>query len=160
MKSTSLSKRRLAGDRPVKRIAKPPKPHSSSAVLRRSAEEGRSPFGSGIPHHAGMRVTFFSRHGIIAAAAPRMASGQPFEGQPTPFERPVFAQRLDGVLRTSRGKTARRRRKRRNAVLVDLHEDDQRQSRRTPTSVQQSVPESSGRHVRSFYRTRPLSRSR
>lgn len=97
---------------------------------------------------------------IISAAAPRMAPRQPFERQPAPFQGPVFAQRFDGILRAGRRKTARRRRKGRDAELIELHHDDQRQRRDAFTSAPQSGEESGAAHVRRFYRGRSPSRSR
>ena len=100
------------------------------------------------------------RHRIVAAAAPRMAARQPFQGEPAALDGPVFAQRLDGILRTGRRKPARRRREGRDAELVELHHGDQRQRRRTFTDAPQSVEESGAGHFRRFYRERSPSRSR
>ena len=113
-----------------------------------------------ISHHTERRTLSALRHGIVTAAAPGMATRQPLDCQPAPLDRPVLPQRLDGILRTGRGKTARRRRERRYAILIDLHEQDQRKCRRTLTSAQQSATESFGRHVRSFYKVKSPARSR
>lgn len=102
----------------------------------------------------------FSGDGIVSASAPGMAAGQPPDGEPAPFQRTVFTQRLQGVLRAGRREAARRGRKRRDAQLVEAHEDNQRQGAEPFTCVGQPTPESGGRHGRWFCRAGPLSKSK
>ena len=58
------------------------------------------------------------RHGVVSAAAERMAAGNAFDGKPTSFERAVFLYRFQRILRTSRRIPATRRNQRADGILV------------------------------------------
>jgi hypothetical protein len=45
-------------------------------------------------------------NGVMAMSAPRMTFGNPFNGKPEAFYRPVFLESFDAILRTGRSKTA------------------------------------------------------
>lgn len=63
------------------------------------------------------------RNRVIAAAAPRMTSHYPFEGEEEALERAVFSECLQRVLRTGGGISACRGSKRGYAGLIDLYQD-------------------------------------
>ena len=60
-----------------------------------------------------------SGNGIVARAPEGIAAQYAFEGEPRAFERAVFLDGLDGVLRTGGGVSACWRGQRRNATLVE-----------------------------------------
>ena len=60
-----------------------------------------------------------SRHGVVAAASPRVATQDAAQGQPRATERPVLDDGLPGILRTRRCEAATWRRKGRDAALVE-----------------------------------------
>ena len=48
-----------------------------------------------------------SRNRIVSVSSPRMTTQDTFQGEPTPFPGPMFANRLQGIFRTGGDKTAR-----------------------------------------------------
>ena len=71
-----------------------------------------------------------SRHRVVAAAAPRMATQDAAHGKVEPFDGTVAAQRLNGVLRASGGEAARRGREGRNKTLVEPYRRYQQQNKK------------------------------
>ena len=71
--------------------------------------------------------TLFLRNGVITASSPRMASQQSFYGKEQAFERAVFPECLQGVLRTGRSEAAACRLERGDAHLVETDEHDERE---------------------------------
>ena len=70
-----------------------------------------------------------SRHRVVAVAAPGVATQNAPHGEPRAFEGAVFAQRLDGVLRTGGGVATRRGGVGRDkaAIEADGRDEQQRQ---------------------------------
>ena len=85
---------------------------------------------------------------VIPTPTPRMTTQQTLDGEPTSFDWAILLQRLDGILRARWGKTARRWRIGRYAVLVELHQGKKRPRGNPLTSARQLVPKSSALHFR------------
>ena len=100
-----------------------------------------------------------SGHGVVSAASPGVAFRQPLYREPQPLQGPVPAQCLEGVLRAGGRKAAGGRRQGRDAELVETYERDQREGADAFTELQQSFPESFGRHGQWFCMAGPPSRS-
>ena len=66
-----------------------------------------------------------SGYGVMPAAAPRMAARNPPDGQPAAFERAVFSNGIQRVLRAGRRIAAARRDKRADAVTVKFNQQFQ-----------------------------------
>ena len=62
---------------------------------------------------------FLLRHRVVAAAAPGMAAQQAADGEVKPFQRTVFLDGLDGVLRTGGSETTGRGKKGGDEALVE-----------------------------------------
>ena len=60
-------------------------------------------------------------YGVVAGAAPRVAAGYPFCGEPAAFDDAIFANRLDAILRAGGGEAARRGCQGRNTLLVEAY---------------------------------------
>ena len=67
------------------------------------------------------------RYRVVARAAPRVATSNSFSREPAPFEYPIFANCLDGVLRAGWGIAASGRCVWRNALLIEAYQADKGQ---------------------------------
>ena len=74
--------------------------------------------------HDGYGNQYRSWHRIIAAPTPGMAAQQASDSKPQAFQRPILSQRLNCILATRRGESARRGRQRRDASLVETYGQD------------------------------------
>ena len=68
------------------------------------------------------RRNLLSRHGVVAAASPRMAAHNALEGEPAPFERAIFLDGFHRILRAGGTVAAGRRRPRRYKVAIDPYQ--------------------------------------
>src|SRR4051794_6228943 len=68
---------------------------------------------------------FLSRYGIVAGAAPGVASGEAPGGEPAPPERPIAPQRGDCIGRAARPEPAARRQDARRPHLPSARDEDQ-----------------------------------
>src|SRR3954465_12338203 len=68
---------------------------------------------------------FLSRYGILAAAAPGVASGEAPGGEPAPPERPIAPERGDCIGRAARPEPAARRQHPRRPKLPPARDQDQ-----------------------------------
>lgn len=82
-----------------------------------------------------------SGHRVVAVAAPGVATQNAPHGEPRAFEGAVFAQRLDGVLRTGGGVATRGGRVGRDEAAIEADGRDEQQ--RQP--VEQGVHGAEGR---------------
>lgn len=69
------------------------------------------------------------RHGVVPAPTPRMTPDNPFESQPTTFDRSIFAQCLKGILGAGGGESAGGRGERGNAELIKSDQKDEWKNR-------------------------------
>ena len=74
---------------------------------------------------------------IVSAASPRVTSGDAADGQVEAFDRAMFSQCFEGILRTCRGEPAAWLLERRYAYLIKTHEQDERECLRTFQNVQE-----------------------
>ena len=65
------------------------------------------------------------RYGIVARAAPWVATRDALQGEPTTFEYAILAYCLDAILRAGRGEAARRRSQGRDTLLVEANQSDE-----------------------------------
>ncbi len=80
------------------------------------------------------------RNGVVATAAPWVATQQAFEREPATLDWAVLLQCLDGILRTGGCETTRGRCVGRYAILVKLHQRQQRPRGNPFTAVHKLVP--------------------
>src|SRR3546814_13703378 len=67
----------------------------------------------------GVILTSELRHRVRAVPAPRVAACDPARGEPSPLQRPIAAERLDCIGRTTRLIAAGRRQERRRTELPE-----------------------------------------
>ena len=67
-------------------------------------------------------ITIISRHRIVSASAPGMASSYALNGKPSAFERAIFGDSFHCILAASGCVATARRKERRNALSVELYE--------------------------------------
>lgn len=65
------------------------------------------------------------RYGVVAAAAPRVATKDAAHREPQTLKRAVLLQSLEGVLRTSGGKPTRGGREGGHALTIETNGNDQ-----------------------------------
>src|SRR3546814_13304752 len=73
----------------------------------------------------GVILTSELRHRVRAVPAPRVAACDPARGEPSPLQRPIAAERLACISRTTRLIAAGRRRDRRKNELTSAAERDE-----------------------------------
>ena len=66
---------------------------------------------------------------IVSAASPRVTSGDAADGQVEAFDRAMFSQCFEGILRTCRGEPAAWLLERRYAYLIETDQEDKRSDR-------------------------------
>src|SRR3546814_4075716 len=79
----------------------------------------------------GVILTSELRHRVRAVPAPRVAACDPARGEPSPLQRPIAAERLDCIGRTTRLIAAGRRQDRRRTELPRAAEKDERSEEHT-----------------------------
>ena len=75
------------------------------------------------------KVASISRHRIVPVPTPRIATQHPFNGKPKAFDRAVFLQSFQPILRTSGSEPALRTQQRGNTPLVNFYQKDKRETK-------------------------------
>ena len=75
-----------------------------------------------------------------------MTTRKTLQREPTPLNRTIFAQGLDGILRAGGNVATRGRREGRDAILIEFHQCQQRQGEEPLTQLSRLAPEFVVRH--------------